>query len=374
MIGVRILSALRAPVAPRGGALSRLELHELGAPVLRVAIRRAGLHPDQVQEVVAGNALGAGGNPARLVALAAGLPETVGGLTLDRQCCGGLDALVVGAALIRAGVVEVVAAGGVESYSRRPLRMRTDPDGGPPLAYDRPPFTPWAEMDPELDPEMDAAAEALARHLHVTREDQDAWAIASHASARAADHEGEIVPLAGLGSDSFTRVLTPRLAARAPRLTGAAGTVTAANAAVAADGAAFCILASDRVAAALPDRGLALVDGLTLGDRPDLPGLVPVAAIARVLDRAGLAAHDLTAAEIMEAYAVQAIACVRGAGLDPAIVNAGGGALARGHPVGASGAVNAVRLCSRLRQTGGIGIAAIAAAGGLGTAVLISAE
>ncbi|WP_353476304.1 thiolase family protein (plasmid) [Salipiger sp. H15] len=365
MSGVRLLAALRSPVAPRGGALSRLELPALGAPVLRAAVAAAGLAPEAVDELVLGNALGAGGNPARLVALAAGLPERVGGLTLDRQCCGGLDALVVAAAMIASGQAEIVAAGGVESYSRRPLRLRTDPEGGPPAAYDRPPFTPW----PELDPEMDAAADALGAEGGIPRVEQDAWAIDSHAKALAADLSGEIVPLAGLGRDVFTRVLSPPLAARAPVLSGA---ITAANAAVAADGAAICILVSERVAARLGREGLRYRGGLTLGGRPDMPGLAPVAAIRTLLERQGLTAADLSVAEIMEAYAVQAIACLRGAGLDPAIVNPGGGGLARGHPVGASGAINAVRLVHELRARGGVGIAAIAAAGGLGTAVLLS--
>ncbi|MCA0941864.1 acetyl-CoA C-acyltransferase [Salipiger pacificus] len=365
MSGVRVLAALRAPVAPRGGALSRLELPELAAPVLRAAVAAAGLALEEVDELVLGNALAAGGNPARLVALAAGLPERVAGLTLDRQCCGGLDALVVASGMIASGQAEVVLAGGVESYSRRPLRLRTDPEGGPPIAYDRPPFTPW----PELDPEMDAAADALGQEGGISRAAQDFWAIESHRKALCADLSGEIVPLAGLEGDAFTRALSPRLAARAPVLSGS---ITAANAAVAADGAALCVLVSERVAARLGRQGLRYLGGLTLGGRPDRPGIAPVAAIRTLLDRQGLRAADLRVAEVMEAYAVQAIACVEGAGLDPEIVNPGGGGLARGHPVGASGAINAVRLFHEVHTRGGTGIAAIAAAGGLGTAVLLS--
>lgn len=366
MSGVMVLSALRSPVAPRGGALARLEIHGLGAPVLRQAISAAGIDPAEVDEVVVGNALGAGGNPARMLALAAGLPECVAGLSIDRQCCSGLEALILGAAMISAGQANVVAAGGVESYSRRPLRFRTDPDGGKPIAYDRPAFTPW----PDRDPEMDAAAEMLATELGISRAMQDAWAVASHKKALATTHANEIVPLTSLGHDAFSRNMSPRLAARAP---GLGGTISVANAAVAADAAAFCILVSDRIAARL-GRSNAVVyrGGLTLGGRPDCPGLAPVAAINRLLSEAGLLPVDLAVAEIMEAYAVQAIACVSGAGLDPKIVNPGGGGLARGHPIGASGAINAVRLFHELQRTGGAGLAAIAAAGGLGSAVLMS--
>ncbi|MDS9470073.1 thiolase family protein [Paracoccus sp. MBLB3053] len=365
MTGVKIVAALRSAVAPRGGALARLDLHELASPVLRSLIGAVGLSPDDVDEVVLGNALGGGGNPARMVALAAGLAERVAGLSIDRQCCGGLDALVISSTMITSGLADVVVAGGVESYSRRPLRLRTDPDGGEPVAYDRPPFAPW----PALDPPMDAAADALAAELGITREMQDLWAVESHRKARAADLAAEIVPIGGVDRDSFTRDLPLRLAARAPSL---AGTITAANSAVAADGVGLCLLVSDRVSARIKCKGLTYRGGITLGGRPERPGAAPVVAMKRVLSNAGLSPDELTVAEIMEAFAAQAIACTRGVGIDPAIVNPGGGALARGHPIGASGAINAVRLFHELQRRGGTGIAAIAAAGGLGTAVLMS--
>jgi acetyl-CoA C-acetyltransferase len=148
------------------------------------------------------------------------------------------------------------------------------------------------------------------------------------------------------------------------------GTISAANAAVAADGAALCLVVSDRLARR-SQRALRILGGATLGGQPEAPGLAPVAAIVRVLGQAGIRAAELSRAEVMEAYAVQAIACVEGAGLDPARVNGGGGALARGHPIGASGAILAVRLFHDLRN--GTGLAAIAAAGGIGTALLLQA-
>jgi acetyl-CoA C-acetyltransferase len=251
----------------------------------------------------------------------------------------------------------VVVAGGVESYSRRPERWRTDLQGGPAQRYEQARFTPW----PARDPEMAAAAAALAERLGISRGAQDAWAVASHARARVC--AGEIVPLLGVERDVFARGLRAEVAARAKVVTGS---ITAANAAVAADGAAFVLVVSDRIAAG---RGLRVLGGATLGGDPEEPGLVPVAAIEAALAKAGLRADQLALAEVMEAYAVQAIACVAGAGLDPARVNIGGGALARGHPIGASGAVLAVRLFYELGA--GIGLAAIAAAGGLGSALLV---
>jgi acetyl-CoA C-acetyltransferase len=353
----RLIAARRTAVVPRGGAFTRLRIEDLAAPVLQACLTDAGIAPTQVDEVILSNALGAGGNPARRAALAAGLPETVAGLTIDRQCAGGLDAILLAKALVDSGAADIVLAGGVESYSRRPLRFATDQEGGSPVPYDQAPFTPW----PDRDPGMAEAAEALARRLSIPRDRQEAWATASHAKACAADLSTEIVPLNGVARDAFPRSLSPRLLAKAPVL---AGSITAATAAVAADAAAVCLVVSDRIA---KGRGIALLTGATLGGNPQEPGLAPLAAIGRIWD-----GEPLAQAEIMEAYAVQALAVIDGAGLDPQIVNPGGGGLARGHPIGASGAILAVRLFHGLKQ--GRGLAAIAAAGGIGTALLVEAQ
>ncbi|CAN1514241.1 PaaJ Acetyl-CoA acetyltransferase [Paracoccaceae bacterium] len=353
----RLIAARRTAVVPRGGAFARLRIEDLAAPVLLACLADAGLSVDQVDEVILSNALGAGGNPARRVALAAGLPDRVAGLSIDRQCAGGLDAILLARALVDSGAADVVIAGGAESYSRRPLRYATDPDGGPPVAYNQAPFTPW----PDRDPNMGDAAEALAERLGISRTAQEAWAVASHAKSARIEHWPEIVALLGVTADAFPRALTPALLARAPVIRGS---ITTATAAVAADAAALCLVVSDRIAAG---RGLLLVGGATVGGDPEMPGLSPVPAIARIWRR-----EPLTMAEVSEAYAVQAIAVVQQAGIDPAIVNPGGGGLARGHPVGASGAVLAVRLFHGLKQ--GRGLAAIAAAGGVGTALLVEAS
>jgi acetyl-CoA C-acetyltransferase len=208
---------------------------------------------------------------------------------------------------------------------------------------------------------MAEAAEALAQRLGVSRAEQEAWAAESHAKALKSDLSAEIVPLFGVSRDAFPRGLGPALLARAPVVHGS---ITSATAAVAADAAAICVVVSDRLA---QGRGLAILGGATIGANPVEPGLAPVAAIARVWQGEALAM-----AEIMEAYAVQAIAVMREAGIDPGIVNRGGGGLARGHPVGASGAILAVRLFHGLAA--GRGLAAIAAAGGIGTALLVEAS
>lgn len=360
-----IIAAKRSAVVPRGGAFAGLSIEDLGAPVARACLAAAGIAAGRVDEIIVSNALGAGGNPARRIALAMGLPDHVAGLTTDRQCAGGLDALLLATALVASGQAEIVLAGGVESYSRRPLRFATDPQGGPPTPFDEAPFTPW----PDRNPGMADAAATLAQTLGITREMQDAFAVESHAKARAwaGQNQSEIVPLLGLTTDPFTRNLTAAAAARAKAI---AGTITPANAAVAADGAAFCLVVSTKIAGHA-HRSIRIASAATVGAAPDQPGLAPVAAIQKVLAHVKLTPDALRISEVMEAYAVQAIACIQGAGLDPARVNLGGGSLARGHPIGASGAVLAVRLWHDLQA--GYGLGAIAAAGGIGSALLLKA-
>ena len=357
-----ILAARRSAVAPRNGAFATLEPHDIATPVIDALLADAGLAPEDIGELILSNALGAGGNPARVTALAAGLPQRVAGLTIDRQCAGGLDALLLASSMVQSGLHEVVIAGGAESYSRRPQRLRSFADGRRPEPYDQARFTPW----PERDPGMAEAADRLARDQGISRETQDTWAIESHRKALAATAPG-IVEIAGLTRDPFTRALTPRLCARAPQVHG---TITAANMAVAADAAAFVLVVSERVARGRQSAGI--IAGKTLGGPPDMPGLAPVAAIEAVLE--GTPANTLMSAEIMEAFAVQAIACQQGAQLPREIVNRDGGALARGHPIGASGTILAVDLFHQLRKTPGTGLAAIASAGGLGTALLLRTQ
>ncbi|MGC1502732.1 MAG: thiolase family protein [Sulfitobacter sp.] len=365
-----LLSARRTPVVPRNGAFSHLSIEDLAKPVLLAAMTDAGLSPQDINELIVANALGGGGNPARIVALNAGLPERVAGLSIDRQCVGGLDALILGDALIRAGQCDVVIAGGVESYSRRPLRYRTFADGRAPLLYDQAQFTPWSDQDPN----MAEAANRLATDLGIEKSEQDAWAIRSHANAQrytAKEPTPEIVSLEGLTHDQFTRELTLRHCNRA---TVVDGSITAANMAVAADAAAFVVMSSRGFAQRKGLRGVEFIAGATIGDNPVLPGLAPVLAIKQVLERAGVSTRDISAVEIMEAFAVQAIACVQGADIPEKIVNACGGALARGHPIGASGAILAVMLFHQLSKNKGFGLAGIAAAGGLGSAAVFQAR
>jgi acetyl-CoA C-acetyltransferase len=270
--------------------------------------------------------------------------------------------------MIGSGRSDVVVTGGAESASRRPLRFHTAHGDAPAVAYDAPPFTPW----PDRDPDMHEAADNLAQKLNITRADQDQWAVQSHAKAMAAADSlsEEIVTLNQVKFDPFTRKLTPALCARSKALVGS---ITGANTAVSADAAAFLVMVSEDKYVQLGRPSAVIIQaGVTLGADPCLPGLAPVAAIKACLHAAALRPDQLVIAEVMEAYAAQAIACVDQAELPRQIVNQHGGALARGHPIGASGAILAVHLFHRLRRTGGSGLAAIAAAGGLGTALILT--
>ena len=370
-----IAAARRTAVAPRGGAFALVEPHALAGAVIAQLLADAGLATGQIDDVMLGNALYGGGNPARLAALAAGLPESVPALTLDSQCCAGLDAILIAAERIEAGAADIIVAGGVESFSRAPIRLRRPRGPGETaLAYDRPPFTPWPERDPEMIP----AAAALAAELGIARAAQEAFAVESHHKALHGPAAREIVPVADLARDAFARALTPAFAARLKPLAGDdLHAVTAATVAVEADAAAVVLVVSARRLAALgtPGRPLRIRAGARCGGDPVRPALAPIAAAKAALARAGLAAGELAASEIMEAFAVQAMACIDGIGLDGSSVNRGGGALARGHPIGASGAILAVRLWQELQREaqGSAGLAAIAAAGGLGSAMVVEA-
>jgi acetyl-CoA C-acetyltransferase len=356
-----VVAARRTPIGSAGGALRNLSVDALAAPVLRALLDDAGL--ETVDDVLLGNVFGPGGNPARVAALRAGLGSGVPGVTVDRQCASGLAAVTLAAAMIRAGEGEAYLAGGVESASTAPHRAwRTDP----PVPYTRAPFAP-----PEIgDPEMGAAADRVAAEAGISRDRQDRFAARSHARALAAQYAGrftgELVPVAGVAADERPRAFTvERLARFRPAFT-ADGTATAANSCGVNDGAAAVLVVSERVRRERGLPGLRLVASATSAVDPNLLGLGAVPAMTRVLDRT----PDVV--EFNEAFAGQVLACLDAAGIDEETVSPDGGAIALGHPWGASGAVLVVRLFARLvgQGGGGSGLAALSAGGGVGVAAL----
>ncbi|MFG1236721.1 thiolase family protein [Xanthobacter autotrophicus DSM 597] len=365
---VALLAAMRTAVAPRGGAFRDVPAHKLAAALIGPVLAAAGVAPEDVDEVILGNALSGGGNMARVAALAAGLPETVPALTLDTQCCSGLDAIRLGAARIMAGEARYVLAGGAESFSTAPLRAyRPREKDGVPDFYRQPAFTPW----PEREIALDASAAGMAEAEGIMRAEQEAFAAESHRRALTVPPaDGEIVPVAGLAADAFARRLSPALMARLPVLSGdATHGVTAATVAVEADAAALVLLGPAQAG------DVTIAGGLARGGDPFVPALAPIAAVEALCARLGVAASAVDHVELMEAYAAQALVAMRRLGLDPARVNAGGGALARGHPIGASGAILAVRSYHRLRAgNAGRALCAIAGAGGIASALMLDRD
>lgn len=362
-----IIAARRTAVVPRGGAFSTLHPHELAAPVIDAMLRDTGLKPRDIGQIFLSNALGGGGNPARMAALFSGLGH-VSGISIDAQCAGGLDAIAMAAAWVDAGFARAVIAGGSESFSQRPLRATQPGQDGAPRFYTRPPFSPF----PEQDPDLTVAANHLARSLGISRQEQDDFAIESHRKAMAAQDvlRAEIVSIRGVDGDAFTRRLTIKTASRSKTL---AGSVSAAATAVEADGAAFCLVVADDMGT-LADHAVSIRAHASVGADSALPGMAPVSAIKRVLAASALTSHDLSAIEVMEAYAAQAIACIRLGDLPEDRTNISGGALARGHPIGASGAILVCRAFHELTRRPGPALCTIAAAGGIGSALVLDAS
>ena len=366
-----VVAALRTPIGTSGGALATVGAADLAAPVL--AALAGSLPGEPVRDVVLGNCMGPGGDVARVAALTAGLPVDVPALTVDRQCGSGLAALDVAAVMLRSAS-GLVLAGGVESASTAPLRFWP---GHPPVRYDRAPFAP-----PDLgDPDMGYAADVLAEQAGVSRERQDAYAARSHALAAATRDAGrfdaEVVPVAGVRRDERPRhgLGVPRLSRLRPAFRAAAdgGTVTAGNACGVNDGAAAVAMVDADTQRRLDVPGLRVLATATVGVDPTLPGLGLVPATRRALATAGLRVTDLDVVELNEAFAGQVLACCDALSLDPDRVCVDGGALALGHPWGASGAVLVVRLFSQLVRAaqGRYGLAAVAAGGGQGVAVVV---
>jgi acetyl-CoA C-acetyltransferase len=373
-----IIAALRTPLCRANGALKQLRAHKLLAPVLSALLTQSGIGPAEVADVVIGNAVGGGGNVARLAALEAGFPVTVPGVTVDRQCGSGLDAIVLASRLVAAGGGGVYLAGGVESISTAPLRAHRNDDGVPAF-FSRAQFAPHSLGDPD----MGVAAENVAAEFGISRSRQDDFALRSHRRAVAAAADGaydlEIVPLevaAGkvTADDGPRPRLSESLMARFPAAFVESGTVTAGNSCFDADGAAAVVitsLARARELGALD--GLAVLGTDTAGVVPRFLGIGAASAAERLLASRGETADVVDLVEFNEAFASQTLACLDRLGIDPQRANADGGALALGHAYGASGAVLVTRLLAQARRTpdqAKLALAMISIAGGMGTAAL----
>ena len=381
-----ILSAVRTPIGRYGGVLAGERPDDLAALVLAAAVERAGIDPEQIDDVFLGCANQAGEdnrNVARMAVLLAGLPYSVPGVTLNRLCASGLSAVVAACRAIKADEGDLFVAGGVESMSRAPLAlMKGDRPWarGNVVAYDT--HLGWRFPNLRLEAmfpleSMGETGDNVAERFGVSREDQDAFAHRSQqrwaAAQQARRFADELVPVGEVAVDEHPRPETSleKLALLKPAFRPG-GTVTAGNASGVNDGAAALVVASEEKAHRLGVEPLgSFVASAAAGVDPRVMGIGPVPAVRRLLERTGVALEDIDLVELNEAFASQALAVIRELGLDEARVNVNGGAIALGHPLGMSGARLVVSLLHELRRREGrYGLATLCVGVGQGQAAL----
>jgi acetyl-CoA acyltransferase len=386
-----LYAAVRTPFGRYGGALAGIRPDDLAAASLGALLERApGLDPAEIDDVLLGNANGAGEdnrNVARMAVLLAGLPTSVPGATVNRLCGSSLEASIQAARAIATGEASIVVAGGVESMSRAPWVL-LKPEKGFPAGHETLHSTTlgWRMVNPEM-PErwtisLGASAEKLAGIHGISREEQDEFALRSHTLAARAYGEGamvEVVPLDGVGLERDEGIRTDTSLKKLARLKPAfaeEGTVTAGNSSPLNDGASMLLLGGEAAGSRIGLDPLArVVASAAHGVDPDVFGIAPVEAANRALARAGIGWGDVEAVELNEAFASQTLACLRGwPELDPERLNTRGGAIAVGHPLGASGGRILGRLAHELRaRGGGYGLATLCIGVGQGLAVVLEA-
>ena len=388
-----VVDAVRTPIGRYGGVLSAVRPDDLAALVLAELVARTGIDPTVVDDVVLGDANQAGEdnrNVARMAVLLAGLPDAVPGITVNRLCASGLSAVHLAAAMVKSGEADVVIAGGVESMTRAPWVLAK-----PERAFGKPgelvdSSLGWRFVNPRLAARdkatfsMTETGEYVGVQEGVAREDADAFALRSHQRALAAVAAGhfdrELVPVTTptgiVTADEGPRADTSLEAlARLKPVVRGGSLVTAGNSSPLNDGAAAVLIASE---AAVARYGLSprarVVGGASVGLAPEVMGLGPIPATRKLLARTGLSIEQFGAVELNEAFATQAIASLRGLGLDESIVNADGGAIALGHPLGASGTRLLVTLLGRLeRERARFGLATMCVGVGQGAALAVEA-
>lgn len=386
-----LIGGARTPVGRYGGSLASVRPDDLAALVVGEAVARAGVPAEAIDEVILGAANQAGEdnrNVARMAVLLAGLPDAIPGLTVNRLCASGMSAIALASQAVRSGDADIVVAGGVESMTRAPW-VQAKPDRAwakPGAAFDT--SIGWRFTNPRLAARdkatfsMPETAEEVARVEGVSRADADAFALRSHERAVRAQDAGrfrdEIVAVETargvVDTDEGPRRDTSLDALGALRPVVAGGeVVTAGNSSSLNDGASAIVVASAETVERYGLRPRArIVSHASAALAPEVMGLGPVPATEKALAKAGLSASDLGAVELNEAFASQSLACVRRLGLDPEIVNADGGAIALGHPLGSSGSRLIVTLLGRLeRENARYGLATMCVGVGQGTAMIV---
>ncbi|GAA1862635.1 thiolase family protein [Myceligenerans crystallogenes] len=394
MVQAYVYDAVRTPFGRYGGALAGARADDLAAFVVGQQVARApGLDPARIDDVILGNANGAGEdnrNVARMAVLLAGLPVSVTGVTVNRLCGSALEATIQGARAIESGDADVVVVGGVESMSRAPWVVPKPARGFPAGNLEMVSTTlGWRLVNDRMQPDwtvsMGEGTERLRERFGISRVRQDEFALRSHRLAHEAWEAGRyddlVVPYAGpgAGKEPLAGDEPIRLGGSAEKLATLEpsfrpdGTVTAANSSPLSDGASSALLGSEKAASLIGLDPLARIAGrAAVGNAPQYFGYAPVDAANRALERSGITWDDVGAVELNEAFAAQSLACVDGWGIDGSIVNTWGGAIALGHPLGASGTRVLGTLARRLRaERARWGVAAICIGVGQGLAVVL---
>ena len=383
-----IVSAVRTAIGKQGGALATVPAHVFGAEVIKESLKRANVAPEMVDDVIMGNVLSGGGNIARLTALQTGLSMQLPGLTVDRQCGSGINAVNLAAQAIWAGDGDVYIAGGVESMSRAPYLMDR-----PEKSYSSsPPKFRKSQLSPKEvgNPPMGITAENLVAKYEVSREEQDEFAIASQQKMARAMEEGRFaeqivsvnIPV-GKGEPIEFKVdehprpqVTKESLAKLPPAFLEGGSVTAGNSSGLNDAASALVIMSRERADELGIKPLAVIRAHAVaGVDPNIMGIGPVPAVGKVMEKSGLSLKDMDLIEINEAFASQVIACNRELEMDPAKVNVNGGAIAHGHPLGATGAILITKAAHELKRSEGrYALITACIGGGQGIATIIERE
>lgn len=386
-----IVSAARTPVGKFGGSLKGIAAYELGSFAIKEAIRRAGIKPDQVDEVIFGNVLttAQGQNPARQAAMLAGIPKEIPAFTINKVCASGLKSVSLAVQSIKAGDNDIVVAGGQENMSAAPYAVPAARWGARMnnaqlvdcMVYDG----VWEKFN---DYHMGMTAENIAEKYNISRQEQDQFALQSENRAEKAIKEGlfkdEIVPVVipqrkgdpvTFDTDEYPTLGTTleKLAKLRPAFKKDGGTVTAGNASGINDGAAaFVVMSEDKAKElGLTDLG-SVVAYASGGVDPAFMGMGPIPAVKKVLEKAGLKITDIDYWELNEAFASQALICIQELGIDPAKINHNGGAISIGHPIGASGGrILATMLYHMKRIDAKLGLATLCIGGGMGHALIV---
>ena len=377
---VYMIGGLRTPIGKTDGFLKDLLPEQLASIILNEVIHKYSLSPNDIDQVILGNAVGPGGNIARVSVLAAGWPYSIPAITVDTQCGSGLSAINLAVSQIQSGQTELVLAGGVESTSLAPRRQFNPADPrfqGEQVYYERAPFSTPAVGDPEVGD----AAEYLAEYLSISREDMDALALESHRRASMTKEQDVfkdiITPIQTAGkvihSDECIRSrMSLKLLERMQPVFKAEGKITAGNTCLKHDGAALILLASSNAVKKYNLKPIAKIVSMAVaGVDPAIMGIGPVPATQKVLLRAGLKITDIDLFELNEAFASQSIACMQELNIEPKKVNVNGGAIALGHPLGCSGVrISATLLHEMQKRKSRFGLATMCVGVGQGAAII----